>query len=68
MMVLVQELNWAGGKGLIFLRLEVYAAPSVPHLGRRFSWATKLTYHIPATHPLRYKKPLANSKKIDLTP
>ena len=28
----------------------------------------KLTYRIPATHSLQYKKPLINSKKIDPTP
>ncbi len=26
------------------MRLEVYATPPVPPLGRRFSWATELTY------------------------
>jgi len=36
-------------------------------LGRRFSSATKLTYRIPANHPLQYKKPLVNNNKIDLT-
>ena len=49
------------------MRLEAYATSSVPPLGRRFSWATKLTYRIPATHPLQYKKSLVNSNKIDLT-
>ena len=42
-MVLVQELNWVGGKGkgqACLLRLKVYTAPSVPPLGRRFSKAT----------------------------
>jgi len=55
-----------GGR-LIFLRLEVYATPSVPPFGRRFSRATKLTYRIPAIYRQQYKKPLVNSKKIDLT-